>query len=243
MSNYALHWTTNIFDVAPDFQWFDFSKKAWNFHWQEWVTEVLRGSGKLPDYLIDPDSYAIEIDARDLLLLKELEKNGSEDLTQLAKVVKITPQGVRHRFHKHIMQRNLIAGYEIAILPYPLPVSDLCAFVFDFPNKGALAKFANSLLDKPFAISHAKILGQNSLLANFYVPKTEFSSFLASLNRLTTKGIIQDMVYVFVDVPSYRRQTISYENFRQGEWVYNHEETVNRLTKIVPLKLSTRTSS
>lgn len=240
MSNYMLRWTTNILDVAPNFDCFDFKLKAWNFPWRRWVTDILKGSRTMPSHLLDPESYEIEMDTKDLLILKELEKNGFEDFTQLAKIVKITPQGVRHRFIKHMLQKDLIAGYEVAILPYPLQVSDLCAFILDFPNGDALAKFANSLLQKPFVISYAKITGQNSLLVHFYVPKSEFSGFLASLNRLTMEGIVQDFVYVFLDVPSFKRQTVSYEKFVNGEWVYDHENAMRKMAKLVPLKLAQR---
>jgi len=232
MSNYVFFWTTNIFDVAPNFDWFGFKTRAWNFAWQKWLSEVLRSSGQLPQRLTDPKSYEIEVDYTDLLILKELEKNGLEDFTQLAKVAKITPQGVRHRFHQHVAKRDLITGYEVSIFPYPLQVSDLCAFVFDFPNESALAKFANSLVDKSFVMSYAKLVGKNSLLVHFYVLKTEFSNFMASLNRLAEEEIIQDFFYVSLDVPSFKRQTVSYEYFREDNWTINHIEQVEELTKL-----------
>jgi len=242
-SNYLLFWTTNIFEVAPHFNWFDFKRKTWNFHWQKWVSEVLKSSEKLPQRLADPKSYQIEVDHTDLLILKELEKNGLEDFTQLSKIVKITPQAVRHRFLQHIARRNLIAEYEIAIFPYPMQVSDLCAFVFNFRNHNALAKFANSLVDKPFVINYAKVIGKNSLLVHFYVPKIEFSNFMGSLNHLTGEEIIQDFFYISIDIPSFKRQTVSYEYFREGKWVYNHAEEIKKLVKMTPLKLKAHASS
>ena len=238
MSDYTLLITTNVFDVAPSFAWFDFEHKAWNFRWEEWTADVLAGSQRFPTYLADPQSYETLIDTRDLLILKELEKDGLKDFTELAKVVNITPQGVRHRFHEHVLRRELLSGYEVAVLPYPLQVSDLCAFVIDFPNQTALSKFANSLQDRPFIISHAKVIGKNSLLIHFYIPKTEFTGFLASLNRLTVKGIVQDFFYVFLDVPSFRRQTVSYEQFKNGSWKFNHKEKTEKLAKIIPMELT-----
>jgi len=243
VSNYKLFWTTNVSEVAPNFDWFDFKRKAWNFPWQKWGSQALESSEQLPEHLADPKSYKVEVDLIDLFILKELEKNGLENFTQLAKVVNITPQGVRHRFHQHIAKRNLIAGYEIGIFPYPLQLSDLCAFIIDFPNEGALAKFANFLMDKPFTVSHAKVIGKNSLLVHFYIPKTEFSNFLTSLNRLTIEEIIQDFTYVFIDIPSFKRQTVSYEYFHEGRWVYNHAEEIKKLIKMLPLKLKAYASS
>lgn len=219
MSNYVLFWTPNIFEVARNFDWYDFKRKTWNFPWQRWVSEALGSSEHLPQRLADPESYEVEVDYKDLLILKELERNGLEDFTQLSKVIKITPQAVRYRFQQHIAKRNLITQYEIAIFPYPLQSSDLCAFVFNFPNESALARFANSLSGKPFVVSYAKLIGGNSLIAHVYVPKTEFPKFMGSLERLTMEEIIRDFFYVYIYIPTFKRQTVSYEYFHECEWV------------------------
>jgi len=237
ISNYVLLWTTNIFEMAPNFDWFDFKRRSWNFVWQKWLDEVLNSSSYLPKRLEDPTSYKVEVDYIDLLILKELEKDGLKDFTELSKVAKITPQAIRHRFHQHMMKRELIAEYEVAIFPYPLEISDLCAFVFSFADEQALAKFAHSLVDKPFVVSRAKAIGSNSLLVHFYIPKVEFSNFVELLNQLAMKGMIVDFFYVSLDVASFRRQTVSYEFFHDGKWLYNPSEAIDRLTKMVPMQL------
>lgn len=241
ISNYVLLWTTNIFEVAPNFRQFDFKRKAWNFAWQEWENEILNSSTKLPSGLSDPESYDIEVDYTDLLILKELEKDGLQDFTDLAKVTKTTPQAVRHRFQHHVLKRNLVTEYEVAIFPYPLQVSDLCSFVLDFTDERALAQFANSLVNKPFVMSHAKVLERNALVVHFYIPKVEFPNFVELLNRLSMKEIIEDFFYVSLDVTSFKRQTVSYEFFRDGKWTYDAAESAEKLTRIVPMQLKART--
>jgi len=240
LSNYELFWTTNIFEVAPSFDRFDFKRKAWNFAWQEWLREILNSSTHLPERLTDPESYEINADYTDLLILKELEKDGLQDFTKLSKVAKMTPQAVRHRFHQHILKRNLITDFELAILPYPLQVSDLCAFVFDFTDEPALAKFANSLIDKPFVMNRAKIIGKNSLVVHFYIPKVEFSNLIESLNLLAVKGVIEDFQYVSLDVTSFKRQTVSYEFFRDGKWAYKTAEATAKLARLIPMELKAK---
>ncbi len=243
ISNYILLWTTNIFEVAPNFDWFDFKRRTWNFGWHKWLDEVVNSSADLPERLEDPESYEIEVDYIDLLILKELEKDGMQDFTELSKVAKITPQAVRHRFHQHVLKRELIAEYEVAIFPYPLQISDLYTFVFSFANERALAKFAASLVDKPFVVSRAKVIGKNSLVVHHYIPKVEFSNFVESLNHLAVSGIIEDFFYVSLDVASFKRQTVSYEFFHEGKWQYNASEALKKLTKIVPMQLQARASS
>ena len=240
ISDYLLLWTTNIFEVAPNFAWYDFRRKAWNFAWENWRDEILNSSTNLPERLNDPASYEILVDYTDLLILKELEKDGLRDFTELSKVVKITPQAVRHRFCQHLMKRKLITQYEVAIFPYPLEISDLCAFIFDFPDQRAMAKFANSLPDKPFILSHAKVVGKNSLVVHFYIPKVEFSNFVEILNQLAVKGLIEDFFYVSLDVASFKRQTVSYEFFRKNSWLYNAPEVIGKLTRMVPMRLKAR---
>ena len=242
ISDYVLLWTTNIFEVAPNFDWYDFRRKAWNFAWQKWQDEILNSPTDLPERLADPQSYEILADNADLLMLKELEKDGLRDFTELSKVAKITPQAVRHRFYQHLMKRKLVTEYEVAIFPYPLEISDLCAFVLDFPNQQAMAKFANSLVDKPFVLSHAKIVGRNSLVVHFYIPKVEFSNFVEQLNQLAVKGIIEGFFYVSLDVASFKRQTVSYEFFRSGSWTYNTSEAIEKLTRMVSIRLKARVS-
>ena len=240
LSDYKLFWTTNIFEVAPNFERFDFKRRAWNFAWQEWLHEILNSSTSLPDQLKDPKSYEINADYTDLLILKELEKDGLQDFTKLSKVARMTPQAIRHRFHQHVLKRNLITDFELAILPYPLQISDLCAFVFNFADEPALAKFANSLIDKPFVMNRAKIIGKNSLVVHFYIPKAEFTKLIESLNLLAMKCVIEDFEYVSLDVASFKRQTVSYEFFRDGKWTYNAAETNAKLVKLVPMELKAK---
>jgi len=240
ISDYVLLWTANIFEVALNFDWFNFKRKAWNFAWQNWLDEILNSSADSPERLADPKSYEIQADYTDLLILKELEKDGLQDFTKLSKVAKITPQAVRHRFYHHVMKRDLITQYELAIFPYPLQVSDLCAFVFDFANEQALTKFANSLVDKPFVMSYAKVIGRNSLVVHFYIPKVEFSSFVESLDHLAVKRLIEDFFYVSLDVASFKRQTVSYELFQDGKWTYKASEKVEKLAKTAPMLLKAK---
>jgi DNA-binding Lrp family transcriptional regulator len=226
------YWTTNFAEVAPNFDWFDFKNKSWNFQWKRWTEEVENASEKLPRELMDPESYPIQVDETDVLILKELEKDGTVKFTELAEVANMTPQGVRYRYNKHIVGRGLLTDYEVATLPYPLPTSDMCCFMIDFEKEGALAKFVNSLQNKPFIFSYTKAIGQNSIVVHTYTPKTEFSKFIDSMNRLTEKKLTRSFLYVTLDVESFKRQTISYEFFEENEWVYPHEEKLQILREI-----------
>jgi hypothetical protein len=96
-----------------------------------------------------------------------------------------------------------------------------------------VGKFTNACEGKPFVVSYSKIIGKNAILANIYLIKTEFPNFAAVLNRLFVEGFITDFFYVTLDQATYRRQTISYEYFENGRWLYDHSERIEKLQSIL----------
>jgi len=232
-SSYIFFWMTNLCEVPPNFDWFDFKSKAWKFPWQQWINEVLKASEKPSKSLVEPEKYQIMVDKTDLFLLKELEKDAFVEFTKIANTLGMSPQGVRYRYYKHVMKHGLINDYEIAIFPYPLMVSDMCSFIVHFQNEKALAKFSNTLSDKPFIINYGKIIGRNSLLMNSYTPRTEFPNLINALNSLVKRDLITDFFYVNLDIASFKRQTVSYEFFRDKSWAFNYNEKLKRLVEIM----------
>ena len=233
MSSYVFFWITNLREVPQNFDWFDFKNKAWKFPWRQWINEVLKASEKLPKRLVEPEKYQIMVDKTDLFLLKELEKDALAEFTKISNTLRMSPQGVRYRYYKHVMKHGLIADYEIAIFPYPLLVSDMCCFIVHFQDEKALVKFSNTLSNKPFIISYGKIIGRNSLLMRSYTPKTEFPNLINASNSLVKRNLITEFFHVNLDIASFKRQTVSYEFFRDKSWTFNYKEKLKRLAEIM----------
>jgi DNA-binding Lrp family transcriptional regulator len=231
LDDYALYWTTELREMPPNFNWFDFKRRSWNFPWKLWIKDVVQASEAPSPGLLDPELYPVLVDRTDLLLLKELEKDGATAFRELAKVVEMTPEAVRYRFQDHIIKRGLIVDYEISIFPYPYQSSDLSSFVIEFKDSNVLAKFANSLFNKPFILNYTKIVGQNSLIIHFYVPKIEFSNLVDTINGLIEANIVERFFHVMLDISSYKRQTVSYEFLENNKWTYNHDGIIEILRK------------
>jgi DNA-binding Lrp family transcriptional regulator len=231
--NSRFFWCTNARVLSPDFSWYDFKDKKWKFDWQHWTCSVLAAPGELPEPIREPADYAITVDKKDLLIIKELQKDETIGFNKLAEIVGISPQSVGSRYHDHILKRKLIINYAVDVYPYPLEISDLYLFKIDFADQRCLGKFANACEGKPFVVSYSKIIGKNAILVNVYIIKTEFPNFMGFLNRLFVEGLITDFFYVTLDQSAYRRQTVSYEYFENGRWLYDHSERVERLQKIL----------
>jgi len=229
---YQFFWITNSHYVCRDFSWYDFEEKLWRFQWHRWIKDISNASEDLPDILKETGDYQIMADKTDLLIIKEFEKDATIEFNKLAKILKITPQSVGARYHKHIIERKLILSYVVDVYPFPIQISDLYNFIIDFKDERTVAKFVNASNGKPFMVSYAKVIGRNSLIANIYILKTEFPNLIKSLNRLYSEGLIKKFFYVTLNPMSYKRQTIAYKNFENGKWTYNSEERIKRLKEI-----------
>jgi DNA-binding Lrp family transcriptional regulator len=233
VKNLEIYWSTCFQTVQSRCSWFDPQSGTWRFQWDKWIDEIKNERIELPPTLMDPEDFPIMCDEIDLFILKELEKDATKDLTEIAKMLGVSQQLIGYHFNKHVIPRGLIESFEVTFWHFDLTTSDVYYFVFKFDNNEKLAKFANSLLDKPFASGLGKVLGQNSLIAILYLPKPELRSFIKTLSKLARDKFLQSYDYVIRDLDSATRQTISYEYFEKGKWIYEHEKHIKKLRRLI----------
>jgi len=231
--NVEVFWSTCFHSVHSRCNWFDKQLKYWNFQWDNWIKETKNEKTKLPYTLVDPKDFPILGDEIDILMLKELEKNATIKTARLAEMLKISPQLARYHFHEHLVGRGLIESFEVSAFHFGRETSDFYFFIFSFDNHEKLAKFASSLLDKPIAKALGKILGKNALYGYIYLPRSEFRNFLKALSKLVKTGFLDSYRYVIQDLENSSRQTISYEYFKNGSWIYDHKKHMENLQNAV----------
>lgn len=235
ISHYLFFWTTNLCRVCPKFSWFDFSKGRWVFRWQQWINEVSNASENLSPRLLDPQRYPVMVDEKDLIILREVEQNAIVNFNKLAKIVGISPSSVGERYKKHLVERKLIVDHFIGVSLFPFELSNFCSFIIRFRDQRSLAKFTNSLNDKPFMLSYAKVIGRNSIVAHTHTPNSEFPDLLVSLDRLVEMSLIRDFFYVTLIRKPYVDNPLPCELFKDGAWHYDQKENLERLRKMISM--------
>jgi len=232
-----INWTTCHEGIPVKSRWFSIEENSWVFNWDEWIREVETIEGDLPFTLVEPDDWPIKVDYEDLLIIKELEKDGRKPLTEISKILNIPIETVKYHFREHISKRGLIEGYQIEISRFPSLISELLFFKFEFDSYDNFKKFALSLHDKPFPVHLGKVIGENALTSHIYLPKKEFRKFIDALSTLIRKGLLKQYRYVIQDLFLQWRETIPYQHFKNGMWKYDRdrqrEELVNIIEKAV----------
>jgi len=233
---FQVFWSTCFHTINGTPTWFDYNSEAWIFPWDRWIKEIPGQQTSLPYTLVDPREFIMKAeDNLDLVIAAKLEVDGTSSLTRIAKTLKTTPQNIRYHYLNHVLSRGLIEKFQIFIFPFDRNVSLMFWFIFKFEKEEKMARFALSLLDKPFANVAGKILGENMLVAQIYLPILEFRHFVDSLSQLCRGGFLKSYEYVIQDLGKgkWSRQTIPYEHSRDVEWIYDHDKQIEDLRKIV----------
>ena len=73
-------------------------------------------------------------------------------------------------------------------------------FKFEFHSHDQMRKFALAIHDKPFPIFLGKILGEDALVSQIYLPKWEFRMFVKALSSLIRDGPLKGYHYIIQDI-------------------------------------------
>jgi len=182
--------------------------------------------------LAEPRAFQVKADEIDVFILKELDKDATISFKRLAERLSISPQLVRYHYYDHVMGKGLLEGFEVTAFHFGND-SESTFFTFSFDERQDLARFASSLLDKPFVTGLGKILNKNQLYGHLYFPRVEFRGFLETLSKLVRRSFLKDYQYAIQDRSSSFRETIPYQCFKKGKWIYDHERYINLLNKFL----------
>jgi DNA-binding Lrp family transcriptional regulator len=226
-----LFWSTCFHTVNRTRNWFDDDKESWVFPWEKWLDEVSSSGSELPYTLKDPERFLLKADETDLFIIAELEKNATASLASIARKLGTTLQNIRYHYETHVVRHGLIEAFQMAILTFDTATSDALFFVFKFSDGEKMGKFAQSLLDKPFVIILGKILNENALVSQVYLPRHEFRNFIDALSKLVRMNLLENYEYVLQDLRSgkWSRETIPYQLFKNGAWAYEHSQHMKAL--------------
>jgi DNA-binding Lrp family transcriptional regulator len=226
-----LFWSTCFHTVNRTRKWFDDDKETWVFPWEKWLDEVSSSGSELPYTLKDPESFPLKADETDLFIVKELEKDATVNLASIARKFGTTLQNIRYHYEKHVVKHGLIETFQIAILPLDKATIDILFFIFKFSDSEKMGKFARSLLDKPFVAILGKILNENGLVSQVYLPRNEFRNFIDALSKLARDNFLERYDYVVQDLRpgKWSRETIPFELFKNGRWMYEHSQHLDAI--------------
>jgi DNA-binding Lrp family transcriptional regulator len=228
-SEYRLLWLGEAKSPLPDFSYYDAKKKTWTFDWPKWL-EALAAK---PSHTQRKDSSVPgTFDKKDLIILKELVKDGRTKLTQLATLLDMTVPAVKYRFD-NLARSGFIREYVIDMLPFAPEISDLYELVLDFKSSEGLFHGEKVLSSLPMVMTLSRVEGTNSIAVRVYLPRTQMNNLLTMLSALSRTGVLSGFTYVLLDPMTIMTQTFSYKTYEDATgWHYDNMEYFERLRKM-----------
>jgi len=225
-------WSTCIQTINATSEWFDKTTEEWVFPWDSWLKEIESSPRELPYTLVDPNAYLQKADWIDIMILKELEKNSGVKLKEIAKMLNLSLQVVKYHYANHVIKEQMFDCPQILANHYRDSSPDTYSFRFFFENLDNLARFANSLNNKPFVRAAGKVYDENQLFVQIYLPRQQLRNFIESLSKLVKAGFLVSYEYLIMDSQKREKQTISYEYFKEDHWEYDHKKYLENLRRV-----------
>jgi DNA-binding Lrp family transcriptional regulator len=224
-----IFWSTCFQGGRITSTWFDSQRENWIFSWEEWIREVQTQKTDLPYTLMEPKSYSICADEIDVQMLMWLESDATKSIKEIAETLGIDRQRAHYHYKKHLLERNLIEGFEIFVMRYGDNPFVMAYFILSFHNYETFAKFTKSLLNKFFVLTMGKVLGENALIVEIFLPTGEFRNFIDTLSTMAKMKLVKSYKYAIQDLRRQCRQTFSGEFFRDDSWIYDHKNHMKKL--------------
>jgi DNA-binding Lrp family transcriptional regulator len=216
--------------LSLDFRYYDTVEQTWRFAWDKWFEKLMRQ--KAVRRIDDPTNYTRVVNRHDLLIVKELQKNGRITLAALAPVMGMTLPGVKYHYDR-LRARGVCKHFSIEVLPYPIEVSAFYDIMLDFPSNERMNRFFSFINNLFFFVDVTKVIGKNSLLLRAYIPETQVSNMFQFLSELTRKKMLISNSALRLRFETRLRQTISYELFDEKKgWVFDYAKCMTALKKI-----------
>ncbi len=214
----------------PNFDYYNPATNEWAFQWGRWLTS----SRKKPSQKIeDPTSYPILADKKDMLIVKELEKNARKSFADLAPLLHISLQGVKYHYDKKLVPTGIVNYFGFDVWPYPEEVSAYHELLLKFTNAQNMNRFYSSMKEFFFVLGISKVLRQNSLLVRTYTLQTQVPSLFTFLSQMAQEGLLESYSAVRQDFIERDVQTISYELFEQNQgWIFDLKQYLSQLSKL-----------
>jgi len=231
ISRYQIIPTSDYFPNFPNFKYYNPRVKSWAYPWEKWLSSLRKIE---PDETFeDPDGYPLLADKKDVLIIKELERNIRRRFSELTPMLGMTLQGVKYRYDRRLKPAGLIGPVGFDVYPYPAEISAFHEVMLEFADRNAMNKFY-SLVDEMFFVHGvAKILGRNAIIARTYVAQPQVSNMFAFFSEIAKAGLVSSYSPIRMSFAGRQAQTISYELFDDEEgWQFNLPTCLTKLRRL-----------
>jgi DNA-binding Lrp family transcriptional regulator len=215
----------------PDFKYYDTHRRVWTFPWSRWILLLKRG--KPIRQMQDPEDYPLLADLKDMIIVKELEKNARKSFADLAPMLGITLQGVKYRYDRRLVPSGIVQYFDYDVRCYPVEISACHEVMLEFTTTEIMNKFFSFIDELFFVVGVGKVVRRNTLIARTYLPQSQVANMFAFFSEMAKSSMISAYSSVRLDLVGRETQTISYELFEDERgWTVDFRHCISELHEL-----------
>lgn len=216
-------------------EYYDFANGLWEYDWQG---EEIRSGTLVRSGKAELEKY----DYYDLLLLKELNRNASQPMVEIAKKLNVPYKMLQYHYRVHVSGRGLLRGYKVLWqgTNYNLKTEKAGSRRHTFlaiallavgTTDGQRAKLVANLNQIPFLWFEAS---NPNYYAEFFVPTNSFSDLLKRIRELAVATGTRPQLFI-LDQSRALRFSIGYKLFDAAarKWGLESGEVISRFENLV----------
>jgi DNA-binding Lrp family transcriptional regulator len=236
ITNFSLIYTGDYVPNFPDFGYYDSMHGRWKFDWEGWLASLGEEFDFVP--INDPGDYPLVVDKKDLMVVKELEKDGRKSLADIALAAGMTTHAAKYHFDK-LVSSSVAKYFQFRVLPFPIGISAYHEVMLEFNSKNDLDKFFSVMPRLFFVVGAAKILRANAVMVQTWILESQLRKMFSFLSELAKAGLLKSYSAVRIDFPSKEGQTISQEIFDDAKgWIVDFAKCIAELPKVANLEVT-----
>jgi DNA-binding Lrp family transcriptional regulator len=214
----------------PNFKYYNPTNNEWTFQWGNWLSTM---SKKPTESIEDPKNYDIHADKKDMLIVRELEKNGRKSFAELAPLLSISLQGVKYHYDKKLVPTGIVKHFGFDLWPYPEEVSAYHEILVNFRNSQDMNRFFTLVRELFFVLGVAKVLHQNGLVVRTYTLQNQVPSLFDFLSEMAQRGHLESYSAIRQNFVDRHVRTISYELYdEENGWVFDLKKDLAELSRL-----------
>ena len=239
ITRFEIIYTGDYVANFPDFEYYDPATSQWRFDWEGWLA-VLTKDGT-SEIVSDPEDYPVTVDKKDLLIIKELEKDGRKSFSDIAPLIGTTLQGVKYHYDEKLLPSGIAKHFQFKVMPFPIEISAYHEIMLEFNTKKDLEKFCSLVPRLFFVVGEAKVLRRNALMVQTYMLESQLPKMRSFFSEMTRAGILKSYSGVRLDWGSRETQTISYELFDEEKgWVVDFVKCTDEISRLESVEVKAK---
>ncbi len=237
ITNFSLIYTSDYVPNFPDFGYYNAIDSRWKFDWEGWFASLGEECDLAP--FDDPIDYPILVDKKDLMIIRELEKNGRKSLADVAQATRMTTHAVKYHFDNKLVASAVAKYFQFRVHPFPIDASAYHMTMLEFNSKKDLNRFLSLIPRLFFVIGASKVLRRNAVMIETWMLESQLQKMFSFFSEMARAGFLNSYSTVRMDFRSRQTQTISDELFdEENGWVVDFEKCSSQLPKIEKVEVS-----